>query len=197
MAVGIRALDRDRLWFRVGAVAVVGLAVVLRLRGLSNWSFWLDEAMQVDYVRRGFGPMWSALVLDGVHPPLDYVACWLWYRISPDEGWLRLLPVLWSAGTVVALLVRCGGGSAPSRSLAAAGAFATFPLAVVLGQEVRPYAAALLNALAVFAERMRVGYIAEGIETPDELQAVIDADVPWGQGFIFGEPRPLGLASNV
>lgn len=61
----------------------------------------------------------------------------------------------------------------------------------------RPYAAALLNALAVFAERMRVGYIAEGIETPDELQAVIDADVPWGQGFIFGEPRPLGLASNT
>ena len=54
-----------------------------------------------------------------------------------------------------------------------------------------PYQAALLNALAVFAERMRVGYIAEGIETTEELQAVIDADVPWGQGFIFGEPEPL------
>ena len=55
----------------------------------------------------------------------------------------------------------------------------------------RPYQAALLNALAVFAERMRVGYIVEGIETTEELQAVIDADVPWGQGFIFGEPEPL------
>jgi EAL domain-containing protein (putative c-di-GMP-specific phosphodiesterase class I) len=54
-----------------------------------------------------------------------------------------------------------------------------------------PYQAALLNALALFAERMRVGYIAEGIETPAELQAVIDADVPWGQGFIFGQPEPL------
>jgi len=58
----------------------------------------------------------------------------------------------------------------------------------------RPYQAALLNALAVFAERMNVGYIAEGIETAEELQAVIDADVPWGQGFIFGEPAPLRLA---
>lgn len=56
-----------------------------------------------------------------------------------------------------------------------------------------PYQAALLNALALFAQRMRVGYIAEGIETLDELQAVIDADVPWGQGFIFGQPEPLQL----
>lgn len=57
----------------------------------------------------------------------------------------------------------------------------------------RPYQAALLNALAVFAKQMNVGYIAEGIETAEELQAVIDADVPWGQGFIFGEPAPLRL----
>lgn len=59
----------------------------------------------------------------------------------------------------------------------------------------RPYQAALLNALSVFAERMNVGYIAEGIETAEELQAVIDADVPWGQGFIFGEPEPLALTN--
>jgi len=64
---------------------------------------------------------------------------------------------------------------------------------LVSGVHRRPYQAALLNALAVFAERMRVGYIAEGIETLDELQAVVDADVPWGQGFIFGKPRPLAL----
>jgi EAL domain-containing protein (putative c-di-GMP-specific phosphodiesterase class I) len=56
-----------------------------------------------------------------------------------------------------------------------------------------PYQAALLNALALFAERMRVGYIVEGIETVEELQAVIDADVPWGQGYIFGQPEPLRL----
>lgn len=60
----------------------------------------------------------------------------------------------------------------------------------------RPYQAALLNALSVFAERMNVGYIAEGIETAEELQAVIDADVPWGQGFIFGEPVPLNFQDS-
>nr|WP_320133925.1 EAL domain-containing protein [uncultured Holophaga sp.] len=66
---------------------------------------------------------------------------------------------------------------------------------LVSGVHRRPYQAALLNALAVFAERMGVGYIAEGIETLDELQAVVDADVPWGQGFIFGKPRPLSLVN--
>lgn len=129
--------------------------MLLRLRGQENWSFWLDESIQLDLLRRGFGGMWSAIVADRVHPPLDYVAGWLWYRVSADEAWLRLLPVLWSAGTVVALLVRCGGGAAPVRSLSAAGAFATFPLAVVLGQELRPYAAALFLAAAFDAARAR------------------------------------------
>jgi EAL domain-containing protein (putative c-di-GMP-specific phosphodiesterase class I) len=54
----------------------------------------------------------------------------------------------------------------------------------------RPYQAALLNALSHFAHQMRIGYIAEGIETLEELEAVMDADVPWGQGFILGQPWP-------
>jgi EAL domain-containing protein (putative c-di-GMP-specific phosphodiesterase class I) len=56
----------------------------------------------------------------------------------------------------------------------------------------RPYQAALLNALSFFAQRMRIGFIAEGIETLEELEAVMDADVPWGQGYILGQPWPTG-----
>lgn len=64
----------------------------------------------------------------------------------------------------------------------------------------RPYQAALLNALSHFAQHMRIGFIAEGIETLEELEAVMDADVPWGQGFILGQPwptrpKPLALPS--
>ena len=54
----------------------------------------------------------------------------------------------------------------------------------------RPYQAALLNALSHFARHMCIGFIAEGIETLEELEAVMDADVPWGQGFILGQPWP-------
>lgn len=66
----------------------------------------------------------------------------------------------------------------------------------------RPYQAALLNALAHFASRMRLGFIAEGIETLEELEAVMDADVPWGQGFVLGqpwptEPRPLTRSLHI
>ncbi len=64
----------------------------------------------------------------------------------------------------------------------------------------RPYQAALLNALSHFAQRMCIGFIAEGIETLEELEAVIDADVPWGQGFILGQPwpsRPKPLAGPI
>jgi len=56
-----------------------------------------------------------------------------------------------------------------------------------------PYQAALLNALARFAERMGVGYIAEGIECQADLDTLIEAEVPWGQGYYFGEPVPLKL----
>lgn len=60
----------------------------------------------------------------------------------------------------------------------------------------RPYQAALLHALAVFAERMNVGYIAEGIETLEELQVVADAVVCRGARLIFGEPQPLSLSQD-
>ncbi|BDU69718.1 hypothetical protein GETHOR_18190 [Geothrix oryzae] len=64
----------------------------------------------------------------------------------------------------------------------------------------RPYQAALLNALSHFAQRMCIGFIAEGIETLEELESVMDADVPWGQGFILGQPwptRPRPIAGPI
>ncbi len=50
--------------------------------------------------------------------------------------------------------------------------------------------------LSHFAQLMRVGFIAEGIETQEELEAVLDADVPWGQGYTLAAshgPRCRGL----
>ncbi len=57
----------------------------------------------------------------------------------------------------------------------------------------------LLLALSEFARRTGIQLIAEGIETPGELRAVIAAGVPLGQGFLLGRPapRPLPLDPRV
>ncbi len=144
---------RRSRWGHAWIVLVILTAAAVRTAGWSNWSFWLDEAMQVDYVRRTFIEMWRAVVFDGVHPPFDYVVMWMWYRASSGEAWLRALPVFWSCITILAIYVRAGGARHPVRSLAAASAFASFPLAVYLGQELRPYAAGLCFAALFDAAR--------------------------------------------
>lgn len=48
----------------------------------------------------------------------------------------------------------------------------------------------LLRALSEFARRTGILLVAEGIETTGELQAVCDAGVPLGQGFLLGRPAP-------
>jgi EAL domain-containing protein (putative c-di-GMP-specific phosphodiesterase class I)/CheY-like chemotaxis protein len=55
---------------------------------------------------------------------------------------------------------------------------------------------ALAEALITFAEAMDLVIVAEGIETPDELQALRALGVPCGQGFHLGRPKPLPLRTR-
>ncbi len=48
----------------------------------------------------------------------------------------------------------------------------------------------LLGALAEFARRAGILLVAEGIETPGELHAVVSAGVACGQGYLLGRPAP-------
>jgi EAL domain-containing protein (putative c-di-GMP-specific phosphodiesterase class I) len=57
-----------------------------------------------------------------------------------------------------------------------------------------PVAQALATALASFAAKTGVKVIAEGIETADEVEALIDLGVRFGQGFHLGRPAKLGDA---
>lgn len=50
---------------------------------------------------------------------------------------------------------------------------------------------ALLGALARLADHIGTAIVAEGIETRDELTAVIDAGVAYGQGYYLGRPNDL------
>jgi len=50
---------------------------------------------------------------------------------------------------------------------------------------------ALTSSLVSFGEEMGIAIVAEGIETAEELDALIDLGVPFGQGFYLAEPAPL------
>ena len=50
---------------------------------------------------------------------------------------------------------------------------------------------ALTSALVSFGEEMGMAIVAEGIETPEELETLVSLGVPFGQGFYLGKPGPL------
>jgi PAS domain S-box-containing protein len=54
-----------------------------------------------------------------------------------------------------------------------------------------PIAHALAESLISFSDQIGVGVIAEGIETEDELDALLEIGFRYGQGFHFGTPAPL------
>jgi len=51
----------------------------------------------------------------------------------------------------------------------------------------------IVGSLAALGERIDAELIAEGIETPGELESLRGLGVPWGQGFLLGRPaaRPV------
>ena len=57
-----------------------------------------------------------------------------------------------------------------------------------------PLVHALARSLVSFADDVGVRVIAEGIETEEELEALVEAGFRYGQGFYFGVPAPLDEA---
>ena len=50
--------------------------------------------------------------------------------------------------------------------------------------------AAMVTAMLELAERLGMRAIAEGIETPEQLEFLVERGCPLGQGFLFGRPVP-------
>jgi EAL domain-containing protein (putative c-di-GMP-specific phosphodiesterase class I) len=47
------------------------------------------------------------------------------------------------------------------------------------------------------AEDLGIMVVAEGIEAPEEEEVLLELGVPFGQGYLFGKPRPLQWKSKV
>ena len=61
---------------------------------------------------------------------------------------------------------------------------------LVQGVDQDPVRRALMIALVAFATDIRVGLAAEGVETPNEAEALWEWGIGFGQGFLFGRPSP-------
>jgi mannosyltransferase len=141
-----------RAWSLLPVAAATVLAAALRFPTLGEQSYWLDEAVTVDLLRRDLIEMLRAIPSSESTPPLYYLVAWAWANaFGTGEVALRslsalfgtaMVPVAYGAG--VALLSRRVG-------LIAAGFAATSPLLVWYSQEARAYAlVALLSALSFF-----------------------------------------------
>ena len=58
------------------------------------------------------------------------------------------------------------------------------------GIDADPARRALATALVTFAREIDATIIAEGVETPEELETLLHLGVPLGQGFFLGRPAP-------
>ena len=121
-----------------GLVAIAAIAVVLRVRTLTTQSLWFDEVLTAIGVQSFDWVLYTPQVFG--HPPLHYLAGWLFGGAGTHDGWLRGPFVASGVATVVAVawLGRQLFGAATG--MVAGLALALLPFHVELSQTARPYA---------------------------------------------------------
>ena len=140
--------------FALASIAIVVLAGALRLPGLSRPA-WLDETHSLT---RAADPTLVSMTVNSLadgHPPLYFAALRGWTAaFGRSDASARLLSLVLALGSLAVLLVALGRLSPPS-SLAAGLLFATNPLLVRYGTEIRGYGLLVLLALVATAATWR------------------------------------------
>ena len=141
--------------FALVSIAIVVLAGALRLPGFSRPA-WLDETNSLTRVTdQTLVRMVRSSLADG-NPPLYFVALRAWVAVfGPSDAAARFLSLVLTFGSLVVLLATLGARSPPS-GLSAGILFATNPLLVRYGTEIRSYALLVLLALVAAAAAWRL-----------------------------------------
>lgn len=138
---------------RAVALAVIGLTVLaaaLRFWRIGHQSYWYDESVTLDLLRRPLGTMLGQLPHVEGTPPLYYCLAWIWTRIFGfGEAGLRSLSAV-AGVSVVPVLYGVGSRLMSRRAgLVAAALAACNPLLIWYSQEARAYS--LLVAMAALS----------------------------------------------
>jgi EAL domain-containing protein (putative c-di-GMP-specific phosphodiesterase class I)/DNA-binding response OmpR family regulator len=73
--------------------------------------------------------------------------------------------------------------------------FVKIDISLVSSLDTDPARRAIVRALTYFADEVGQQLVAEGIETPGELETLRSLGVHMGQGYLLGRPRPLASGS--
>jgi len=67
----------------------------------------------------------------------------------------------------------------------------------VMGMEVEPKAAAIVNTIVALGKTLDLTITAEGVETPAQARVLKDAGCDQAQGFLYGRPLPVASANEL
>lgn len=141
--------ERSSIGARWLVPASFGVALAFRLIGLGGSSMWLDEILETLMARGSMRELFSALLHDKVHPPLEPLVSWLLLTLGQGELARRIASAVFGAAAIALfgrfVARRFGVATAALSTLF----LASSPILVRYAHELRPYALALL--LSVWA----------------------------------------------
>lgn len=199
---GVEALARfsqpplqppDR-WF--ADAALVGLAVELELLAVRCALRAFDRLDPDTYLavnvspRTATDPAFHAMVLDGL-PTATVMEITEHAPVDDYDRFSREIEPLRAAGVRLAI-DDAGAGFASLRHIVLlAPDVIKLDLSLTRGIDVDGNRRAMARALISFAAETDATIVAEGIETPAELEALRELGVTMGQGYLLGRPAPL------
>ena len=146
-------------------LSILILAIALRLVGL-NKGFWLDEYFTIRWLDIGNFPETTIALKDYNKPPLYFLIFYLWAKINTSEPFWRSLSIISDVGTVI-VVVNWLKPYSKLASLLAGLYFATTPIMLRYGQEIRPY------SLLVFATALTFYFASQIIRKPERVAGYI------------------------
>ena len=137
--------------------------------------------------------IFSGRFLACVGPAADRVTVELTEHLHVDdyEGFTAKLGPLREAGGKVAIDDFGAGYASLRHILKVLPEWIKLDISLTERLDDNQIAHALATSLVSFAAKVGVNVVAEGIETEEELEALLDIGFRYGQGFYFGVPAPL------
>jgi mannosyltransferase len=135
----------------VGVIAITAIGMAFRVTGIEVHSFWYDEAVTQEIIKRPVSEMVAGVARDNGNPPLYWIVARTWQHLIGDgDARLRAASVLFGVLTIPFMALLGRRLASPAVGIIAGLLFAVSPLELEFAHEARAYSllhfVTLLNA---------------------------------------------------